>query len=356
VTTESTPFPTLDLDLLDQWSWPAPPVDWPHVPPPAKGTPQRCEIEAPSGATVPGEMFDFDPKSARVTFQPATAVKPGLLAFSGFRRLTVVEPLRATPRTPGAALERVSAAGHERGYTLPSSAAAALQPMSGRTAGHVETDAGLFLFTPVDEWTGLQRVFVPRSAYSHAAFGPTAEEIAARQWIASPQALLEAIEHQNKMPVRPLGQSLLALGLLTPAQLESALARPQGDVRLGEALVAAGLISDTDRQAAVAHKMGYPMVDLTRFPVDPAAVAKVPKEIAARLRMLPLMTDKGRLIVAVDKPSRVVELRSLHLTVPGGIVPVLAPRMQIAAALDRLSRDVWLQHVGGSSLLFQPTD
>ena len=71
--------------------------------------------------------------------------------------------------------------------------------------------------------------------------------------------------------------------------------------------------------------------------------------------MLPLMIDGGRLIVAVDRPSRVVDLRSLHLYVQTAIVPVLAPRMQIMAALDRLSRDLWLQHVNDASSQFQPT-
>ena len=91
--------------------------------------------------------------------------------------------------------------------------------------------------------------------------------------------------------------------------------------------------------------MGYPMVDLTRFPVDPAAVARVPKDIAVRHCMLPLMIDRGRLIVAVDRPSRVTELRSLHLYLQNTIVPVLASAIQITVALDKLSRDVWLQHV-----------
>jgi len=112
--------------------------------------------------------------------------------------------------------------------------------MIGRTAGYVEAAAGLYLFTPIDEEAALQRVFVPRCAYSHCEFGPSAEEIAARLWIGSPAELLDAIERQERMPVLPIGQSLLALGLLTPAQLDRELAKPAGDRPLGEALVATG--------------------------------------------------------------------------------------------------------------------
>jgi hypothetical protein len=147
--------------------------------------------------------------------------------------------------------------------------------------------------------------------------------------------------------VLPIGQSILALGLLTQAQLDRALAKPSGGVPLGEALVAAQLISQADLHTAIAHKMGYPMVDLRRFPVDPLAAAKVPKDQLVRHRMLPLMVDGGRLIVAVDRPSRVVDLRSLHLYVQTTIIPVLASSTQIGIALERMSGDVWRQHAAG---------
>jgi type IV pilus assembly protein PilB len=97
------------------------------------------------------------------------------------------------------------------------------------------------------------------------------------------------------------------------------------------------------------------MVDLTRFPIDTEVVCKVPKDVAARHNMLPLMMDQERLIVAVDRPSRIAELRSLHLSVRTPIVPVLAPRLQITAALNRLSHDVWLQHVVDPATQFQTT-
>jgi hypothetical protein len=353
---KSTPFPTLVFDPVEQWEWPSPPLDWPHEPPPIKGTPQPCAIEAPSGATVLGDMLDFDPQAARVVFRAKAGSPPGSLAFSRFRRLTLVEPLRAAPQFAGAPLERVPAARQERDYALQSSGTAKVPTLSGRTAGHVETSAGLFLFAPVDEEAALQRVFVPRWAYSHCSFGLSAEEIAAKLWISTPQALLEAIERQDRAPVLPIGQSILALGLMTQAQLDRALAKPSAGVPLGEALVAARVITKSDLQAAIAHKMGYPMVDLTRFPIDPEVVSKVPKDVAARHHMLPLMMDKERLIVAVDRPSRVVDLRSLHLSVRTPVVPVLAPRLQIAAALDRLSRDLWSQHVADSATQFLPTN
>lgn len=341
----STPLPKLILGTPEQWTWPAPPLSWQHLPPPPDGVAQPCSIEVVSGKTVHGEMLNFNPVAGNLTFASTADGDPVSVAFSSFRRLTLTTPLRAVRYSLGSRVERLPLAAQERDYRLHGASHA--PPMTGRTTGHVEANAGLYLFTPVDEDAALQRVFVPRWAYSQCEFGPSAEEMAASLWISSPAVLLEAIERQEKMPVLPIGQSLLALGLLTQAQLDRELAKPVGDSPLGESLVATGLISHVDLQTAIAHKMGYPTVDLNRFPIDLLAVAKVPKDIAARHCMLPLMIDHGRLIVAVDRPSRVTELRSLHLYLQTPIVPVLASAMQIAVARDRLLPDVWSQQVVG---------
>lgn len=353
MTEDSTPFPTLDFTSPEEWEWAAPPLAWRHVPAPSNGIPQPCSIVTVSGETVHGEMFNFDPTAGNITFRSTVDSPRGLLGFSSIRRLTLLDPLRAAPQGAGEPSDRLPVVTKIREYVLHSSDTGQA-PMTGRTAGHVEIAAGLYLFTPVEDDTALQRVFVPRSAYSSSEFGPSAEEVAARLWINSPKELIEAIDRQQKMRVQPIGQSLLALGLMTQAQLDSALARPTRDRPLGESLVANGAISHSDLQTALAHKMGYPLVDLTRFPVDPAALAMVPPDVAERYRVMPLIVDKGRLIVAVDKPSRVDELRSLHFRVQTSIVPVLAPGTQITVAVERLSRGVWLHRVDGRTPLALP--
>ena len=47
-----------------------------------------------------------------------------------------------------------------------------------RSAGHVETAEGLYLFSPAHDDTRLCRVFVPRAAYSRCEFGASAEDVA----------------------------------------------------------------------------------------------------------------------------------------------------------------------------------
>jgi hypothetical protein len=198
-------------------------------------------------------------------------------------------------------------------------------------------------------------VFVPRSAYSRCEFGPSAEELAARHWIASPAKLVEALEQQERAGLQPLGQAVLALGLLTPAQLERALQRANGKAALGETLVESGLVSRGDLQTALAHKMGFPLVDLERFPLDPQALALLPRRLAISHRVLPLMLDKERLIVAVDRPGRVLKLRQLDAYAQMPIVPALALKSQILLALNRQAGEGWNLNVSERANFFATT-
>ena len=298
-------------------------------------------------------MLDFDPTAHTLTFRTRNDGPPVALAFARFRRLTLTAPLLPVTPIAGAPVERVPAAAQEREYTLQGHGNSA--PLRGRTAGRVETADGMYLFTPVDEEASLQRVFVPRSTYIRCEFGASAEEIAIRRWITSPTELLEAIEFQQRKPVRPLGQSLLELGLLTQYQLDRALARQSANVPLGESLVAAGVISGSDLRTALAHKMGFPLVDLARFPIAAEAVAKLPQRVAEAYRAMPLMINGDQLIVAVDRPSRALKLREVHALAEIKVVAVLAPKLQVLTALERMSSNVWSQHVPERTAFFATT-
>ena len=310
------------------WSWPLPPGARLLAAAPLPGAAQPCCIETQTGLTLHGEMLDFDPAKRRLSFRAAPGAPEASLPFAGVRRLTLSTPLRRRAGRSGTL--------PERDYKLQQVGMAPAAPISGRCAGHVETAEGLYLLSPTPDDAGPCRVFVPRAAYSRCEFGPSASELAARQWIASPAQLLAALALPERRPVVALRQALLALGLLTPAQLDRVLQRVDGKAALGQALVDAGLVSRADLQTALAHRMGYPLVDLQRFPLEPGALALLPRPLALEHRVLPLMLDGERLVVAVDRPGRVLRLRRLEAYAQLPIAPVLALKAQILLALDRL--------------------
>jgi hypothetical protein len=349
----TTPLPLLDAALEpERAQWPTLPFAWRHLAAPPNDAVQPCIIETAWGAAVEGEMLDFDPVGACVKFRTAPGAAEALVPFGRIRRLVLTMPLLPAPKLADAPIERVPSAAQERDYRLQAKDG---KPIAGRTAGYVVTDAGLYLFTPLDEERALQRVFVPRTAYTGCEFGPSAEEVAAERWIATPEALLEAIDRQQRMPVLKLGDALLNLGLITTRQLDRALAQQRGDTPLGQMLVEGGVISKADLDTALAHKMGYPLVDLTRFPFDLDTVRKLPLKLATQSMALPLMRHQERMIVAVDRPQRIEKLHSLHVFTGRKLVPVLASRTQIMLTLtDLAQQDLWATNVF-ARLVFAPT-
>lgn len=329
-------FPRIDSAALDTWHWPMPPFDWRHQA--AVGdSAHRCRIETRNGAAVEGDLLSIDPPARTLSFRTAAGGAAVQLPFARFSRLTLLEPLVPAARRAGVPIERVPAAAQERSYCLHLAQTGAR--LEGRTLGYVETEEALYLFPPADGDRSVLRVLVPRSAYARAEFGASAEETAAKEWVTTPEALLRALAEQATKPVRPIGQSLLALGLVTPEQLQQGLDAPPDGRPIGERLVAAGVLSPAALHTAVAHKMGYPFVDLDRFPIDPQAVARLPFKLAVKARALPLMTDGTRLIVAVDRPARIDKLQELRGHAQMQFVAALASKQRILAALSRFAKD-----------------
>jgi hypothetical protein len=346
------PFPTLIEEPAEPWRWPAPPFDWRHLPPVEEAGAQPCTIQTPTGATVHGVMTALDPAAQTLSFRSANDAPPLTLPFNRFRRLTLTSPLRSVDEAGRMRAERIPAAAHLREFSLHADGGV----VTGKTCGHIEDDTGLFLFTPGADDYSLVREFIPRAAYARSEFGASALDMAAETWIGTPRELMAAVEQQRRMSIQPIGHSLLALGMVTREQLERALAQPNGDTPLGERLVELGVISNADLQTAIAHKMGYPYVDLTRFPIDPAAARKLPLRVAVSHRALPILLDGNRLFVAVDRPMRIAKLQSLYALAAFTIVPVLASKGQLLLTLSGLTnQDVWHERVSIQAEFFSTT-
>ncbi|HEX6362038.1 MAG TPA: hypothetical protein VFZ93_03725 [Albitalea sp.] len=338
-----TPFPVLMVDEpVARWRWPALPFDWRHGVPADEEAAPACRLETPTGSAVHGFLVNLHPAGRYITFRTTTEAPTIDLPFARFRGLTLTTPLRSVDQYGRVRRDRIPVAAHMREYRLHRDDGL----VTGRTCGHVENEAGLFLFAPGEDEFSLMRLFVPRTAYHRFELGPSALDAAAEKWIATPRELLAAAERQRRMSIQPIGKSLVELGMITQEQLEQALAQPNPDVPLGERMVQSGLISKADLQTAIAHKMGYPFVDLKRFPIDPGAARKLPLRMAVANRALPIMMDDQRLFVAVDRPARTVELSSIYALTAFTVVPVIASKGAILLALSKLSdQDLWHDHV-----------
>jgi type II secretory ATPase GspE/PulE/Tfp pilus assembly ATPase PilB-like protein len=180
-----------------------------------------------------------------------------------------------------------------------------------------------------------QAVPEPSGATASAPSAVPTHAPASAHMVQTHEQLLVAVEAQSRMPMVRIGEALITMGLITEDQLHEALSQQQGDrsVPLGELLVRLGLITRSDLLHALARKMGYPVVDLVRYPMDPDALHKVPFNVAVRLSVVPLLLRDNVLIVAVEDPSKRLVLSELEFITQCKVVPVLGQSLQMELVL-----------------------
>ncbi|MBL8301359.1 MAG: pilus assembly protein PilB, partial [Ideonella sp.] len=356
--------PEHDKISREPFRWPTPPFACYPGPDPQMRS-QPCEIEGQNGKRTRGRLTFFVPEESVVHVQipPARTTLP--LRFDHFRSVLLTAPVAPLPTDnadPHAAMLAQRPRSKYR-VTLHGG-----EMVLGETIGHVESPYGLFVFPPLDDSGRVSRLFFPLTAYTQFEIGErigellvaqqaaTTDQVAeavdkqqalrtqkigdillARQ-VVTPEQLFEAIDRQAKMPIVRIGEALTSLGMVTEAQLKDALLQQQTDrsVPLGELLVRMGIVSRDDLQTALARKMGYPLVDIDAFPVEPTALKQLSHQVAHRLQLLPLLMRDGRLVVALDDPARrraAVEEAEFFAQVK--VVPVLAQCRNIDATIRR---------------------
>jgi type II secretory ATPase GspE/PulE/Tfp pilus assembly ATPase PilB-like protein len=308
----------------------------------------------------------------QINVPPARNSMP--LKFNQFRAIKLMRPIVVPPRDESDVNAPLSVDQRPRSdFRLVFNGG---DELKGVTIGHQHDKLGLFLFPPLsDSDDSVRRVFIPREVLAHFEIGErigdlllkdqlvTQEQLAAaaveqtglrqkrvgdilvEQHIVTAEQLLQAIEQQAKMPMVRIGEALLALDLVSPEQLEQALVQQRDDrsVPLGELLVRKGVISRAQLQSALARKMGYPVVDVENFAIEPDAVRKLPHAVAKRLEVLPLVLRDGRLIVAMEDPTRRDAIEEVEFITQLKVVPTLTKlgtlQFAIPATFDRFGAD-----------------
>ena len=359
----------------DGFCWPHPPfAAYPAAV--AQTEPLEAVVTLWDGAQTMGRVIMMVPEDSVVHLQVPPALTTRAVAFDEIKSVMLlpsVEPERAPRGDPHSALLEDKPACPYQVQMLRG------DPLRGETIGHVESEWGLFLFPPVTRDGAVRRIFIPRGAYLGAEIGSRIGEVLVQQKAASaedvdraaseqaalrerkigdillardvltPEHLVDALDKQSRMPMIRIGEALTTLGLVSPAQLEEALAQQKSDrsLPLGELLVRMGCITRQDLQSALARKMGYPLVDVNTFPVEPDAVRKLPLAAARRLHAVPLLLRSGKLIVAIEDPSARAVLEELEFITQLKVVPALTHAGTVAAALpliyERFGSDAWTQ-------------
>lgn len=124
-----------------------------------------------------------------------------------------------------------------------------------------------------------------------------------------------------------IGEVLFKSQIITEHELRAALeAQKVSGCRVGEALVRMGVVTQEDIDWALANQLNIPYVRLKKENIDPAAVEKVPGQLARRHSLCPVVLSGSELSVAMADPLNKEAIEELsrvsgcHVNISVGLI------------------------------------
>jgi type IV pilus assembly protein PilB len=144
-----------------------------------------------------------------------------------------------------------------------------------------------------------------------------------------------------RLPWIPLGEMLVARGLLERAQLEEALRdRATSGRRVGEIVVERGWIKPSQLAEALADQYGFDFVSLSEEQFDPHVASLLPEQLARRYDALPVrFLSEDLLLVAVADPTNVITSDDLRIALGVNLQFAVVSAPDLARAFSRVFRN-----------------
>ena len=137
---------------------------------------------------------------------------------------------------------------------------------------------------------------------------------------------------------RPLLDALVKRGADARAIEDAAQDADRTGRSIRDILINDSVVSEQELTEASADAHGISSVDLVGYPIDAAAVAKIPLSLILRHRVLGIAISGDELIVAISDPDDVVALDDIRAATGMLIRPMVAARSELRKLTDRLKR------------------
>ena len=137
----------------------------------------------------------------------------------------------------------------------------------------------------------------------------------------------------------PLGKLLIQKGVISQDQLRIALTEQKRcNEPLGKLLIRLGFVTEATMREALSEKLNTRSADLKSLVVDAVALKLIPKDVAKRYRVFPIVYERAtdELVLAMSDTTNIVALDQISAMLVKGItlVPLLVNDSDIAHAID----------------------
>lgn len=138
----------------------------------------------------------------------------------------------------------------------------------------------------------------------------------------------------------PLGKLLIQKGVISEDQLRIALIeQKRSSEPLGKLLITLGFVTEATVRMALSENLNQQSADLTSLVVDAIALKLIPKDVAKRYRVFPIVYERttDNLILAMSDTSNIVALDQISAMLVKGITisPLLVNESDIQRAIDQ---------------------
>ncbi len=132
-----------------------------------------------------------------------------------------------------------------------------------------------------------------------------------------------------------IGDLLIAQQLITPAQLDSALAEQKNTgYKLGRQLIEMGYIEENTLLNLLSKQLDYPFIDLKQYRYDKELVQLLPEAISRRYRVLVLKREPDGLLVGMSDPTDIFALDEVQRLLKGNINPAVVREVEVMDVID----------------------
>jgi general secretion pathway protein E len=139
----------------------------------------------------------------------------------------------------------------------------------------------------------------------------------------------------ERSPRQSLGEMLVEEKLITPEQLQQALARQrQQGGKLSDILISQGLIKAEKLAIVLSIYLNLPLIDLKRHTIQPQALRLIPEDMARKHSLIPLDIINDALVVVMADPEDIRTIEDIKAQARMKIEVALGVRSDIERAID----------------------
>jgi len=140
----------------------------------------------------------------------------------------------------------------------------------------------------------------------------------------------------NESPDEKLGELLVREDLISPEQLETALAEQKvSGGRLSYHLSRLGYLEESELAEILSRQYNVPSINLSEFEIDPDVIKLIPREVVEKYKVIPISRADNSLIVAMVDPSNIIAIDDIKFLTGYNIEAVVATEDSIMATVEK---------------------